>query len=317
MAQGNPYSISSALKLIRNPERVNEVYHVVCEDLIRTAENINKWWYEFRYAGDSTDYITKDWDSLFILDACRLEYTEKYCDFEIAKAVSPATASRSFMNKMYSDRDMSSIVYLTANPFIERIETNFHDIKKAYMDHWDAEIGTVPPDVMSELTLKTHQEYPNKRIITHYMQPHYPFLQDKNDTFSKCKVEYDNTNESVESGRIPWDDQMYKREQFHDELLHQYELNHKIIFDIVQETISDISGKLVITSDHGNLIGERGFPIPIRLYGHPDEFYHENLIKVPWIEICNGRRNIEQGVSSESSVENDVSDRLSQLGYKP
>lgn len=41
----------------------------------------------------------------------------------------------------------------------------------------------------------------------------------------------------------------------------------------------------MITSDHESLIGERGFLIPIRLYDHLDEFYYENLITDPLVEI--------------------------------
>ena len=81
--------------------------------------------------------------------------------------------------------------------------------------------------------------------------------------------------------------------------------------------VNSLDGKSVITADHANLIGERGFPIPVRMYGHPRNFSHPSLIKVPWIEFDNERRNIaeEDPVARNEMDDRMVQDRLEALGY--
>jgi hypothetical protein len=59
----------------------------------------------------------------------------------------------------------------------------------------------------------------------------------------------------------------------------------------------ELPGKSVVTSDHGQLIGERGFPVPFKEYGHPNGIYSEELVKVPWHVYQNGKR---KGIIAES-----------------
>lgn len=49
----------------------------------------------------------------------------------------------------------------------------------------------------------------------------------------------------------------------------------------MQKVAEDESGQSIITADQANLIGERGFPIPIKYYGHPADFPHPSLLRVP------------------------------------
>lgn len=84
------------------------------------------------------------------------------------------------------------------------------------------------------------------------------------------------------------------------------------------ELIDEVSGKTVMTADHANLIGERGFPIPIQMYGHPENFAHPHLLTVPWIEVSGDRRNISKDdpLVTESIDESVIEKRLSSLGYR-
>ncbi|MFW6130790.1 MAG: hypothetical protein ACOC56_06350, partial [Atribacterota bacterium] len=52
-----------------------------------------------------------------------------------------------------------------------------------------------------------------------------------------------------------------------------YEENLKLTLPLVKNIIKRLSGKTVITSDHGNLFGTWLFPFPIRGYGHPLGIY--------------------------------------------
>jgi hypothetical protein len=67
------------------------------------------------------------------------------------------------------------------------------------------------------------------------------------------------------------------------------------------------------------MLGERGFPIPVRGYGHPPGIYNDPLTRVPWlIHASDARKEIvgEDPVTDRDDVdERVVTERLEQLGY--
>ena len=84
--------------------------------------------------------------------------------------------------------------------------------------------------------------------------------------------------------------------------------------------MAEFQGLTAITSDHGNALGERAFPFPIRVYGHPLGVLIPALIDVPWLSYQNGdrrRTTSEPPVTdSDSDPSTDVPrDRLRNLGY--
>ena len=86
----------------------------------------------------------------------------------------------------------------------------------------------------------------------------------------------------------------------------------------VDDLLDGFDGRTVITSDHGNLLGERLIPlIGPRAYGHPQCRRHLILITVPWAVSEEGRRNIvDDGVASQSTAgDAEVSRRLRALSY--
>ncbi|PSR05821.1 MAG: hypothetical protein BRD49_03695, partial [Bacteroidetes bacterium SW_10_40_5] len=69
---------------------------------------------------------------------------------------------------------------------------------------------------------------------------------------------------------------------------------------------------------HGNLLGEKVFPLRQKIYGHPSYIYCHGLRKVPWLMIKSGpRKNIESYPQKEiHTIDGDiVSQRLRDLGY--
>jgi len=84
------------------------------------------------------------------------------------------------------------------------------------------------------------------------------------------------------------------------------------------ELLDELDGKSVVTSDHGNLFGERLWPIPIRRYGHPRGLRHPALIDVPWHEVpFETRREItaDPPRSTEPVAGDLIQRRLEDLGY--
>ena len=88
----------------------------------------------------------------------------------------------------------------------------------------------------------------------------------------------------------------------------------------VERVIENVRGKCVVTSDHGQMFGERLFPIPVRAYGHPLGLYSEELVKVPWHIFEDGsRREItaekRSGTTDAETNEELARERLRDLGY--
>lgn len=80
----------------------------------------------------------------------------------------------------------------------------------------------------------------------------------------------------------------------------------------------DIPGKTVLSSDHGNMMGERTWPVPIKMYGHPRDLRSEPLVTVPWAVLDDEDRRdiVDDGVKSSTTAEGDeITDRLQALGY--
>lgn len=59
--------------------------------------------------------------------------------------------------------------------------------------------------------------------------------------------------------------------------------NLEIVLKYVSELVNEFHGTILITSDHGELLGENGY------YGHGPGIPHSNpfLVEVPWLEITN------------------------------
>ena len=62
-------------------------------------------------------------------------------------------------------------------------------------------------------------------------------------------------------------------------LLKAYEMNLRIVLKYVKELTKELSGRTIITSDHGEMLGENN------LYGHFAGSTKEILRIVPWFEI--------------------------------
>jgi hypothetical protein len=94
--------------------------------------------------------------------------------------------------------------------------------------------------------------------------------------------------------------------------------NLHLVLEEVRTLFEELTGKIVVSSDHGELLGDREAPIPIRRYGHPRGIYVEELVKVPWLVYRNGPRPEIVAETPEQSVsydEDEIDERLRDLGY--
>lgn len=101
------------------------------------------------------------------------------------------------------------------------------------------------------------------------------------------------------------------------EVLRAYRENLTLVLSEVETLLEELTGKVVVTADHGELLGEPESPVPNRRYGHPRGVYVEKLVKVPWQVYQNGdRRTVTEEDAADSDYDLDaVEEQLQELGY--
>lgn len=287
------------------------------------ARKLNKLYFEqsgrYNYNVAGINVFEEEWDNLLILDACRFDLFEGQSRIEgtLEKKVSRGSSTTEFLAGNFAGRQLHDVVYVTANPQFYRhcdtIDCELHDIINVWMmDGWDDEHGTVLPETVTKYALDAASKYDDKRLVIHYLQPHYPFL-DSETEFDKGQLEDPDDDAAfwrrIMTGKLSIDT---------DHLWNLYERNLDRVLDSASDLIEALNGRTVVTSDHGNMLGERAFPIPIREWGHPRGIHTPELVEVPWLDCYGERRE----TMAESPVEptydraaESVTERLRDLGY--
>jgi hypothetical protein len=267
-----------------------------------------------------TDFLKQDWDNLLILDACRYDMMK---DIDLGDGVldyrwSPGSHSTEFVEFHTDAQPLDDIVWVTANPWVSKHREKIFKVIDLWDSSWDDKLQTVLPEAMREVALEAEGEYPNKRLIIHFMQPHYPFIGEfgqtvlpnqgtfTGDGMIKTHTESDHIWNQLQAGTVS-----------KGEVWKGYTENLNIVFPIAQHLCNNLSGRTVITADHGNELGKRAIPVPIRIYGHPYGLRTKNLVKVPWV-VFEGkeRKTITSGtVRSDTTNEEVIKERLRALGY--
>lgn len=302
------YSIEGIKKGLRQPryvvEEFNRLYH--------------RKLYSWPYNVDGIDIVAADWDNLLILDACRYDLFERANSLpgDLEAVESRGSSTREFLRANFDGREMLDTVYVTASPMLYRhsdeVQTRFHATVEVWKDQgWDSQYRTVLPETVTEAAIEAAERFPDKRLLVHYLQPHYPFIGET----GKQHFDLDRLD-------FQWDEVATGELGIPEELVREaYEENLDVVLPSVETLLETLQGKTVVTADHGQAVGERGFPLPIREYGHPPGIYSEGLVTVPWHSYQNGAR--KQIVAEEplDDVETDREDedvaqeRLRHLGY--
>jgi len=274
-----------------------------------------------RYNTSGVDIFTEDWDTLIILDACRYDMFKRISDFSgrLKSRVSRGSSTPEFLAANFDGRELLDTVYVTANPQLyrnrHRIDTELHAVIDVWDDEgWDDQYGTALPETVADAAIDAAEEYPNKRHIVHFMQPHYPFLTDETE-FDKGHLQ----DEDTEEGNV-WTKLMEEEIDVETETVWSlYDDNLRRVLPSVERLLDRLPGKTVVTADHGNMLGERAWPIPIREWGHPRGIYITELVTIPWLVVeGRTRREIvaEKAVDNRSSTHDKIVERrLQQLGY--
>ncbi|WP_154658559.1 hypothetical protein [Halopiger djelfimassiliensis] len=269
------------------------------------------------------DVFSEDWDNLLILDACRYDVFENLSDLpgDLEKRESRASTTDEFMQANVGTKDLTDTVYITASPSVhvtDGVDPKFHDIIDLWKKNWDDDLRTVHPEVVAEAAKEASKQYPNKRLLIHFLQPHYPFIGET----GRKHFNYVGLDDPIESDEIDekfWDTVGTRINDVSESVVREaYRENLEVTLPHVEELLRSIQGKTVVTADHGEMLNDWMKPIPWPIYGHPAGLYTQELVEVPWHEYTNGgRRTIKRAAPTKSkTVDADiVKDRLRDLGY--
>ena len=137
------------------------------------------------------------------------------------------------------------------------------------------------------------------------MQPHTPYLGESGERFDP---------------RIPLGELPKEYDVTETELRRAYRENLDLAMAEVERLLEQLPGKTVVTADHGELLGERLRPVPVRDFGHPDGVYLEPLVTVPWfVSESETRKTIRSDPPDANrpreGEDSELQEHLRDLGY--
>jgi hypothetical protein len=193
------------------------------------------------------------------------------------------------------------------------------DGRRLHQNHFD----NIDPKRVTAKALQSHEENPNKKLIIHYMQPHAPYIGDNADELRQELEENHGLKSKYFTKDLGEDYEQYgslmglaKKGKISDGKLRVlYIENLAVVLNEVKELISKLDGKTVVTSDHGELLGESDGPWQ---YGHPEYVFNEELRKVPWLVVDSDNRrdiNTNRPIDNEEISNQDLNEQLELLGY--
>jgi hypothetical protein len=236
---------------------------------------------------------------------------------------------------------------------------HFSAVYDVWKTGWDEKTGTVPPETVTDAAIHALMKHGGKRMIVHYLQPHAPYLSLDIEAGGfpmpelKAGKVLTGLNAGAASGTrhkllkvlfpichvmgilgsnpkwklrqllrmepaSPMD--AVRRRYGDDGLRDAYRANLEIVLRSVSTLIRYMAGRIVITSDHGELLGENGS------YSHWGGSSHPLLVEIPWLLIAKGDREeapeggeagqtmpAEPGQGSDDDAM--IKDRLRALGY--
>jgi len=282
-------------------ESLRPVYHKGLQGISRVRDR-------------GTPVYDREWDLLVVVDACRLdlmreaapgyEFVDDISAFRSLDSMTRAWMEKNFVPTYVSE--MAKTAYVCGNPFSKEVldAEDFLVLDEAWQYVWE-EPGTVPPRAITDRAIATAREHRPERLVVHYMQPHCPFLSRADLTRGKRLDRF---------GDQEWDDVWEKLragEVSREEVWAGYRENLELALDDVAVLLENVDAeRVVITSDHGNALGEW------MVYGHPPGMPMDCLRVVPWIETTAVDRGTHvPETEAETDVNESRAEQLAALGY--
>lgn len=295
----------------------------------------------------ATPIWADEWDVCLVLDACRFDLWQEVTESdsyggESANGVvhthawpqhskwSVGSASLHWINETFAERhrsDWEQAAYVTANPFSGKQGDEIQNLDSAvypladrglgylddvWRDAWPMDDGlpTVDPATLTERGFHAYQNADVDRTVVHYMQPHIPFKK-RPEWFGGWGGTQDfgepgNEGDSKDTWLRVRDDELLR-----DEVLSAYAANLEWVLQEVQRWYEGTDARILVTSDHGNALGEWG------QWSHPPYSANPVLRKVPWVTVEGiGENDLPTQTPPEHSTPVNVDERLEALGYR-
>lgn len=237
--------------------------------------------------------MEEDWDYLIILDAMRYDLFKKHNTIKgkLEKRLSLGTCTEEWSTRNFTSI-YNNVVYITANPLTSKYflvehtgHQPFYEVDEVWDYGWNEDLKGVYPKEVTSAVIRDLEKYPDKKLLIHYLQPHYPFIE----------------NPETWIGRGLYKEYLQSKQQEYDlkdlggivyhylktyltpvQIRESYLRNLLLILREVKDNlIPKLSGKIIISSDHGEMLGfkEEG-------WGHGKNMsYIESLKTIPWLIV--------------------------------
>ena len=280
-----------------------------------------------------THVYDDEWDLLIILDACRVDVLESVADeYDFIENVdsrwSVGSHSHEWLTQTFSEdyrEEVATTAYVSGNGHTyETFVTGDHPPDETVPFCWPnwrpVDVGDfgqldmlwetahkedvgVPPRAITDRTVEVGRESGCERLITHYMQPHIPYIADalgKDRAPTDIEARGWKAQESGDAERdVVWE---------------LYEENLRLVLDEVELLLENVDADdVVITADHGNAFGKYS------IYGHPEGMPLPCVKRVPWVETsASDTHSFEPSgeYRAHERSETTIEEHLADLGYK-
>jgi hypothetical protein len=251
------------------------------------------------YTKSTHRVLNEEWDNLIILDSARFDIFREinFIDGKLSKKISAGTWSRPFLRRNFGGQNLQDTVYIGANPYMKQIDySGFHAVHLIFGNE-GFDSHAVHPEVVFTEVENLINNYQDKRIIVHFMQPHTPH-------FTQVARSLDiGVFEAFKQGLIS-----------KAELQKSYKQNLMLGLYYAAQLIQLMRGSVVITGDHGENLGEL-VDGQVKL-GHAN--YNELCWSVPWLHVNYNTQSkqVADSLNKIRTQEGNVESQLKMLGYK-
>jgi hypothetical protein len=263
--------------------------------------------------------MTEHWDIAIILDACRYDafkdiYRRYLPPGKLEKRLG-ASDTFDWLHSVFNGNGSYDIIYVSAHPGINgkgvawggfNAGEEFYKVYDAWITGWDWKIGSSLPDEVARIAIEAISEYPDRKTIIHFIQPHFPYrkapcpstysdlvgvkrnsrlavllektlrdlLRSLDIDFSRLRTTYWQLKKNLNLHFLEDLNEIYWREYTVNDLRYFYRDNLEWVLESVGEIIEESdNAKIAITADHGEAFGEKG------------EFFHLYRTRNPVVRL--------------------------------
>ena len=253
-----------------------------------------------------------DWDVLIVLDACRADAFQKVSGIRppyVSTVRSPGVCTAQWIAQVGPLLEQRRVLYFTANPIVDREVAKRRlnlELVSIWERHWSRFTRLAIPSVHPlsvNAVVMTYQDMgllarrtANRRVVVHYLQPHSPYIGSV--PLAVARWGRSGLEFCRASHRLPRPEAAVKRGEMDWELLRRaYRANLALAWDAARYLASQFQSNVVVTSDHGELLGEDGGK-----FGHEAHWRHSELYEVPWMRLEeNGHRSPQMSTDQDQN----------------